>query len=195
MGVGAAQLPGGVVHQLHKTLYTAGNMDGQRVGGVIARPDEQIAHQIHEGDLLPPQQIAGRALLIQPIDGLSRHGDHVLRIAVFQRHQRGEQLGGGGGIQLHIGVLLQQDGVGAALIQNGALGRHLMLWGGCRQRRHTAENSRQQQTKNFFHHLFVLPVQISRLYGNILAKARRECNRDFARDARIQNFLRNGVCA
>ena len=193
MGIGTAQLPGGVVHQLHKIFHAARHMDGQGVGGVVAGTDEQIAHQIHKGDLLADQQIAGTTLLIQSVHGIPCDGDHILGIAVFHGHQGGHQLCSGGGIKLHVRILLQQDGIGAQFIQNGTLGGHPVLGSGRGQHGRAAQDRCQRQTEDFFQHFVALPCAFLMFYAIILSKARMDFNKDFPPMARIQNFLRNGA--
>ena len=150
MGVGAAELLRLVVHQLHKGVDAAGDMDGHRVGRVVSRGDQQIGKQIGKADLLAGDEIDRAALLIELVGRLLGDGDGVARVAVLEGQRRGQQLGGAGGIKLFIGVLLQKGFAAGLFIENGRLGSDLGR--GQRKTRQGQQSGSQQRTENFFQH-------------------------------------------
>ena len=123
VGAGAAQIPGGLVHQLHEGLHGAGNIFGDHVAGFVGGFQHQAVEHILQPHLFPGQQTGCAAGFVEVLQVFLPDGQNIVQIAVFQSQQTGHDLGQAGGIIFSVGVQLIQHRVGIQLNEDGGPGR------------------------------------------------------------------------
>ena len=144
-GVIHAQLPGPLVHALHKGLFAAGDLlcqgHGAVVGGDHADGLEHLVHR-HLFVLLQPDLAAAHGA---GVGGGGDHGVIAQLPAVNGLHgqQQRHDLGDTGGLPLGVFVLGEEDGARLLLHQQGRGRRDVHSLGAGRQRQYGAQQRDQ----------------------------------------------------
>ena len=121
-----AQLPRTRVHQAHKRGFVAGDVGGQRQGGVIGALDDERAQGLLDGDALAGQQPDAHGLRQ---GDAGHHGVALQVVHVFEDDERRHDLGARRRRQTAVGGLGPQDGAGLRFDEDGSLGLHVRLFG------------------------------------------------------------------
>ena len=119
VGLGHAQLVGLVIHHLDEGINVTGHMSSQGSAGLIAGNNQEIVHQIPDGDFLAGLQMPG----VHPVavlfgNGLGRNDCGTLQRGILlQNQQGGHDLGHTGGGVGAVRILGQHDGAGGLFVQ------------------------------------------------------------------------------
>ena len=117
MGIGkhcipAAELLRALRHHAAKGGHIAADMLGNGNRCVVAAGEQQPAEQIMQADGFAKVQVDARS---RHAIGIAANGYHVLKLAIFQRHERGHHLGCGSHGQWNVCIVFQQHLSGFAL--------------------------------------------------------------------------------
>lgn len=112
-GIFKLQLLRALVHQGHECLLTPGSVIREGPGCIICRGDEHGPEEVADREALPPPQT-------DPAPGFSgcplADRDHLVKLTLFQDHQRRHHLGETCRGQTQVGIPLQ-EGVTVYLYQ------------------------------------------------------------------------------
>ena len=107
MGVGHAQLLGLSIHHLDKFLHASGGVFRDGYSSIVAAAEHGAVQAGHQGQLVPLQQVQGRAVLG---GGGLGGGDDLIEVGVVLDDQDGgHDLGDAGNAALSVLVLAVED--------------------------------------------------------------------------------------
>ena len=121
-GIGKAELLQFLIHQLYKGLLGSGDIVGKAQGRIGTGGEDGAVQQFPDRNCLSHHKTYHTAVIdIGIVCDVNGHGEGIVQVFhVFCGHQKGQDLGHGGGGDDGVGVFFGQDGI-IAQVQNDGI--------------------------------------------------------------------------